>query len=224
MVSKNLLRELDEQLTEAIRLLQEGASFPLIGLLSNMANITKYPEKDNDSRTVLFHSKSGRHSGSRDNGVGPTGSNGRSSSSDKNVKKEEGLEKKISIDNIGYHGLYIKESDQGDDIIYGVLLVPDEDDLDGDNFPAEVIARACTKYSDKLKADEQHKYANPELEVVDSFISPEGYNIDGNPVKTGSWVVGIKTDDQEVVRKVKSGEYKGLSVEGNAVVRSRNDG
>jgi 2'-5' RNA ligase len=110
---------------------------------------------------------------------------------------------------------------QAPEIIYGVLLVPDEPDLEGDQFPADMVRQACEDYSNKLEADEQHRFANPDLEVADSFIAPEGYQIDGNTVKPGSWVVGIKTQDPEVIAKVKSGDYRGLSIDGTAVVRAR---
>lgn len=106
-------------------------------------------------------------------------------------------------------------------IIYGVLLVPDVPDLEGDAFSSEVIARACEKFKRDIEVDEEHKYNNEQLRVVDSFLAPEDYSIDGNEVKAGSWVVGIKAMDPEVIRKIKSGEFRGLSIDGTAMVRGQ---
>jgi 2'-5' RNA ligase len=111
-------------------------------------------------------------------------------------------------------------------IIHGIALVPDEPDLDGDVFPAEVIADACQEFNKKLAenpelADEQHKIENPRLSIVDSFIAPEGYELDGLPIKPGSWIIGIRSDDPDVIDKVKSGDYRGLSIDGEALVKHR---
>jgi 2'-5' RNA ligase len=130
---------------------------------------------------------------------------------------EDQLDETLPADQLGQ--LYVQEVEHTAPIIYGVLLVPDTPDLDGDRFPAEVIAKACAEYSNRLEADEQHRFANPDLEVVDSFIAPEGYKLAGNPVQSGSWIVGIRSTDPAVIDKVKHGDYRGLSIDGSAVVR-----
>ena len=110
----------------------------------------------------------------------------------------------------------------GKKIIYGVLIVPDEPDLDGTIFSADVIARACAEYSNSMQPDENHKdIDNPGLNIADSFISTDGYELNGHKVKPGSWIVGIRTDDPDVIAKVRSGDYGGLSIEGAASVISR---
>lgn len=138
--------------------------------------------------------------------------------SDQPLQKVSSVEKLV----VSEHppSLFIRESDGPTYMIYGVALVPDEPDLDGDVFSAEVIRRACERFSTRPPADEKHRYENPELDVVESFIAPEGYSLAGHPIKAGSWIVGIKTDDPSVIDKVRNGTYTGLSIDGYAVVKS----
>lgn len=170
-------------------------------------------EKLHESRTSVFSQQVRRHPDHVDPDAGVSDLPGRGGVS---VSPDEAAE----VDAVDLAGL-VAPGGAGDTIVYGVLLVPDEPDLEGDRFPAEVVRRTCERYSTNLPIEEEHKRFNPNLDVVDSFISPAGYAIEGHPVKPGSWVVGIRTQDQEVIDKITRGDYQGLSIEGSATVRPR---
>ncbi len=195
--------------------------FPLAGLHLMKQNtwadkLLASQEKLHESRAGMFSSNNIRSTETSLDGIDLSDVHERNG-----LLGEEGEESELDreIRNIIKQGLYIKESDITGPIVYGVLLVPDEPDLEGDQFSIDIIKSACEKYSNKLQVDEQHRFANPELEVVDSFIAPDGYTIEGNAVKPGSWVVGIRTEDQDVIDKIRRGDYRGLSIEGSATVR-----
>jgi len=197
--NRSALERLDEIIGRALRILE----------------VEPYQGKGHDPGAGVLSRKSSRSPHHNDHRMYV-----RNSPGDGNALGEKGSQSKVDpSDPVDAH--QSEEITSPDEIIYGVLLVPDEADLDGDRFPAEIISKACKDYSTRLEADEQHKFSNPDLEVTDSFISTDGYAINGHPVKPGSWVVGIRTKDQSVIDKVKSGDYRGLSIEGTAVMKQR---
>ena len=174
-------------------------------------------EKLHESRGTIFNRKSSGTNILHDSGMGLHRDDGPSnvySHNDTMLETEDGTD---------FAGISSgSDSPKGNQIIYGVLIVPDEADLDGTIFSQEVINRACAEYSNTIESDENHQdINNPGLDIADSFIAPENYEIDGHPVKPGSWIIGIRTNDEEVIRKVKNGDYKGLSIEGTASVEKR---
>jgi len=101
-------------------------------------------------------------------------------------------------------------------LVYGVVLVPDEEDSQGDICPPEVIERAAHGYLMKSRSvAEQHKeLAN--AHVVESFIAPADLKYDGKQVRKGSWIIAVKIADDRLWKAVKDGEYSGFSIGGIA--------
>jgi 2'-5' RNA ligase len=104
-------------------------------------------------------------------------------------------------------------------IVYGVVLSPDEFDSQGDIMSAEEIMKTAHKYiADVRVGGAQHKQkinAYP----VESYLAPqdlefpdEGYG--PQTVKKGAWVLGMKVEDPDEWEKVCDGEYQSFSIGG----------
>lgn len=112
----------------------------------------------------------------------------------------------------------IIKSNNEKQIVYGVILAPNEIDSQDDYMEAEDIEKAAHSYltHSRMVGSEHSKSigATP----VESFIAPQDFEVSGQygdqPVKKGSWVLGVKIKDPEEWEKVKSGEYTGFSVGG----------
>ena len=174
-------------------------------------------EKLHESRGTFFHRRNSGTDILHDSGMGIHRDDGTSdvrSNNDTIMEAEDGTD---------FAGISSGvDNSEGNQIIYGVLIVPNEADLDGTIFSQEVINKACAEYSNTIQSDENHQDVNnPGLDIADSFIAPDGYEIDGHPVKPGSWIIGIRTNDPKVIEKVRNGDYKGLSIEGTASVEKR---
>ncbi len=196
--------------------------FPLASLHTMRPNkwadkLLASQERLHESRASMFYGNGSQPDVLPDSGRGPRGLARHSDVlSDEYTLLE--TQDEAGFAGISSHG-HIPNEKQ---MIYGVLIVPDEPDLDGTIFSQDVINKECTKYSHTLKPDENHQdVENPGLDIADSFIAPEGYEIDGHPVKPGSWIVGIRTNDPTVMEKVRKGVYQGLSIEGTASVQAR---
>jgi SAM-dependent methyltransferase len=103
-------------------------------------------------------------------------------------------------------------------IVYGVVLEPNVVDAQDDFMTPEDIEATAHKYlSDSRVIGSNHTdpiHATP----VESFIAPQDFEISGQygnqPVKKGSWILGVKVNDPKEWEKVVDGDYTGFSVGG----------
>ena len=102
-------------------------------------------------------------------------------------------------------------------LVYGVVLVPDEEDKQGDIVPAEVIEAAAHEYLAMSRTiSEQHKKLAPDVSVVESYIAPMDLKIADADVGQGSWVLVVKVRDDKLWSGIKSGKFQGFSIGGLA--------
>lgn len=107
--------------------------------------------------------------------------------------------------------------------ICGVVLQPEVVDAQGDIMGADVIRRAAhrflAQYNRVTKLGLMHKDFKPRFELVESYLAPMDFDLNGFAVKAGSWVMTVKVLDKDVWAKVKKGELTGFSIGGKARVQ-----
>jgi len=101
-------------------------------------------------------------------------------------------------------------------LVYGVVLVPDEVDSQGDVARAEVIEEAAHDYLASSRAVSKMHMEPATASVVESYIAPCDLRLSANEVRKGSWVITVKVGDEELWGRIRSGEYGGFSVGGLA--------
>ena len=103
--------------------------------------------------------------------------------------------------------------DKAKRIVYGLFLVPDTADHDGDVISQEDIEKVAHGFvSDYRTIDEMHKDVIS-ADIVESAIAWEdGIEYYGKKLKKGTWFGAIKVHDKDVWEKVTGGTYKGFSV------------
>jgi len=98
-------------------------------------------------------------------------------------------------------------------LVYGIVLEPDTKDLQGDIISAPEIEKTAHRYMMTSQTlGDMHEGIMTEAEIVESFIAPVDYELDGEPVKKGSWVMVIKIHDALLWQDVKGEKYNGLSI------------
>lgn len=100
-------------------------------------------------------------------------------------------------------------------IVFGPVLVPDEPDSDGDVVTAEKIEEVAHKFLEQYgNIDLQHTLNNVG-KVVESYILPFDWEINEDlTVPKGSWMMGVRVQDEEVWQAVKEGKLTGFSIMG----------
>jgi DNA adenine methylase len=99
-----------------------------------------------------------------------------------------------------------------------VVLEPETTDAQGDIYSAEEIRRAAHYYmlrSRKLKVMHQGAILSDQAaQIVESFIAPMTYKVDGETIVAGAWVMGFKIWSDELWAQIKSGAITGVSIGG----------
>ena len=58
---------------------------------------------------------------------------------------------------------------------------------------------------------------NGREKILESYLAPAAFEIDGAAVKKGTWLLAVHVVDDELWEQVKDGELTGLSIGGSAV-------
>jgi len=91
-------------------------------------------------------------------------------------------------------------------IVYGVIFEPDFFDADDEYVTIDDIEDAAHYYMINLRKSSDlchqklsHKQAiDEETDIVESYIAPVDFEINGELVKKGTWIVGMKIYDKEL--------------------------
>lgn len=113
----------------------------------------------------------------------------------------------------------IFKADQSKQIVYGVVLSPNEVDAQDDWMTSDDIEKAAHTYLSKSRiVGSGHTKKVEGANVVESYIAPQDFQTQGQygsqTVKQGSWVLAVKILDPQEWKKVQTGEYTGFSVGG----------
>jgi cation transport regulator ChaB len=117
--------------------------------------------------------------------------------------------------------IVFKAADKPKQILYCVVLEPATEDLQGDVTDETEIEKAAHQYllDSRVIGDSHQKdgYGNlfkVDAGVVESFIAPTDYEVSGEKILKGSWVIAIKVYDTEVWKSIEAGEITGVSIGG----------
>jgi hypothetical protein len=128
--------------------------------------------------------------------------------------------KGIDVQDIHVPGPKIKKNvelmkmDEEKQLIYGVVLVPDVEDLQGDICSKEDIEEAAHDYlvnSRLIKA--QHR-APTDADVVECYIAPVDIPLGKGIAPAGSWIMVSKIHSPAMWEAIKKGDITGYSIGG----------
>ncbi|MGQ8922595.1 XkdF-like putative serine protease domain-containing protein [Bacillus halotolerans] len=109
----------------------------------------------------------------------------------------------------------VKEADE-QKLVYGIVYEPDTVDAHGDFMTAAEIEKAAHGFlKDAREIDKQHDFQGGVGEVVESYVAPVDFEMNGETIKKGSWVLVTKASE-EVWEQIKKGEITGYSMAGTA--------
>lgn len=104
-------------------------------------------------------------------------------------------------------------------IIYGVVLTPDEEDTQEDVISADEIEKTAHAYMLNSRVVGSGHTKTIKARPVESYIAPMDMTFESGlygtqKVKKGAWVLGVKVDDPKEWEKVSEGHYTGYSIGG----------
>ncbi|MCD6318092.1 hypothetical protein J7M02_03375 [Candidatus Aerophobetes bacterium] len=138
------------------------------------------------------------------------------------IETDDGLFlERISIDDDSHENhtfekyISIRKADEEKHIVYGIALEPDVVDAQGDIVSVEDIEKAAHDFLiASRKIDEMHTRISDKCYPVESYLAPVDFEMGGQKVRKGSWILGVKVNDEDIWKKIKNGEYRGFSITG----------
>lgn len=104
--------------------------------------------------------------------------------------------------------------DEAQQIVYGVVYEPDVVDAHGDFMTADEIEKAAHVFLKEFRnVDKQHDFTSKVGEVIESYIAPADFELGGQTVTKGTWMMAVKVVD-DVWTGIQKGEFTGFSLAG----------
>jgi hypothetical protein len=104
--------------------------------------------------------------------------------------------------------------------VYGIVLEPETLDAQSDIYGAEEVRKAAHLYMEEfghIKLMHDGAFIDTKVKILESFIAPVAFQVDGQHVKKGSWVLAVRVLDDQLWEAVKSGALTGFSIGGTAI-------
>jgi hypothetical protein len=113
-------------------------------------------------------------------------------------------------------------------IVLGPALVPEKTDLQGDIIGIDEIEKAAHNYLAEYNVSSQtgvmHEDFDRQVQVVESYIAPVDFVLEGRKIAKGTWMLAFKILDDETWTAVQKGELRGFSIGGVANESQKIDG
>lgn len=108
-------------------------------------------------------------------------------------------------------------------LVYGIVLEPDTVDAQFDLVPMQVVEDAAHDFLAKFNKASQlgvmHTlFGELGISLVQSYIAPVDFELNGVQVKVGTWVMVVKVFDDALWERIQNGEITGFSIGGVATV------
>ena len=99
--------------------------------------------------------------------------------------------------------------------IYGIVLEPDEVDTQGDTITADEIEKSAEGFMAKARTiGLRHMKIAKGVILTDSYVTQGETTLGKTKLKKGTWIIGVKVENDVIWKGVKAGEYNGFSVGG----------
>lgn len=115
----------------------------------------------------------------------------------------------------------VVKADDDQRLVYGVVLEPDVEDRQGDVISKEDVELAAHRFMHGVQrlgiqmGDQHRRRAPAEVLPVQSYIAPCDFEMGGQQVKKGSWVLVTHVADDDLWQQVKKGAKGAYSVAGS---------
>ncbi len=110
-----------------------------------------------------------------------------------------------------------KDEKNPERFVMGIVYEPDTKDSEGDWATAEEIRQAAYTFMESGQIYKINHDKGASIHVLESFIAPVDYEVEGEQVKKGSWLLGSRVLDDDIWEKIEKGELTGYSMAGEAL-------
>ena len=116
------------------------------------------------------------------------------------------------------HKVLVSKSED-EQIVFGIVLEPDTVDSQNDTYNAEEVEKAAHMFMEQHRnIGLQHSsLINNKVKILESYIAPVDFEVEGQSVKKGTWLMKERILDANLWKSIKDGEITGYSIGGTGV-------
>lgn len=124
------------------------------------------------------------------------------------------------------HDIPILKSDE-ERYVFGIVLepndggggVPLDPDAQKDIYSAKTVRDAAHRFMEMHQniGLQHQEFANGAVRILESYVAPVDFDVDGTKVRKGTWLLAIRVVDDGLWKRIKDGEFTGFSIGGSAV-------
>lgn len=113
-------------------------------------------------------------------------------------------------------GMQFFKKDTKKQIVYGIVWEPGFEDAQGEWASKDDIEEAAHEYLIHHREVKLSHGMNitKDVSLVECYLAPVDFECNGQTIKEGTWIVGLKVLDKDYWDAVESGEIQGLSAGG----------
>ena len=118
-----------------------------------------------------------------------------------------------------HHNVPVYKSGAEERFVLGIVLEPETVDAQDDIYSADEVRKACHLYMQEfghIKLMHDGAFVDSKVKILENYIAPVSFSVDGNSVKKGTWILGARVLDDHIWEGVKSGKFTGFSIGGMA--------
>lgn len=132
----------------------------------------------------------------------------------------ESANEKCALNSALNSDIRIAKADNSEErYILGIVLEPDVPDAHNDIYSADEVRKAAFIFMEEFgDIGLQHgEIITGKAKILESYITPVDFDIDGEKVRAGTWLMGVRVIDDNLWESVKKGEITGFSIGGSAI-------
>jgi len=114
----------------------------------------------------------------------------------------------------------LKAETEEERTVLGVVLEPETVDAQNDIYSEDEIRKTAYRFMERYQQfGLMHKEIVPSVLPLESYLAPVDFELNGQKVKKGTWLVRVRVLDDGIWKRVQSGELTGFSIGGSAIRR-----
>jgi hypothetical protein len=120
---------------------------------------------------------------------------------------------------MSYKNIKSKISKTFDGVLYSIVAQPSPFvDQQGDEWPAAEIRKAAFNFMEQSRLfNREHTDEILPVSLVESWVTRDAGKLGDEEYLPGSWLIGIRVNDPTLLDQIQSGEYGGVSIEGQGI-------
>lgn len=107
------------------------------------------------------------------------------------------------------------EKNEEEQFILGRVMIPGKIDADGEVINKEETEKAAHRFlRNSHTIGLVHKHYSPDTYLVENYIAPVDFEKNGKEISAGTWIAGVKIENDEIWKAIKEEKLKAFSVGG----------